>query len=480
MQVVSTRLSGWLFGGATLLGIGALLLVAYLVVRAILAFAPDAPGVVVTLGVTVTILAGAVLVRNLRARDDSVQAVLLGTSPWLPGTLAVTIVALALTGESSATAIAMGTLVTAIAWLAVGVVMRGDASAANANPRNYAALVDRRMRLEADLALASDPTNWSASSTDQHAMSASACTETRGHLDALSVALGTLQGRPSRGRVWIAGTGYIDLWNRLHRAEEAMIIIAPLPSILAAALYDRLRLLGSDIGHQTELVSRLDAASTTLTSANCTELDRARARAELRIVKNAVNSYRDDQWDSMVRARNQLLKTMVFTGLTANVALVLALVAGADKKVVVAASAFYLIGAMVGLFARLRSEAESTGVVDDYGLTSARLIVTPLASGLAAIAGVVLAARLLLPTAGVIAPETNPFPAPNLAAAAATPSRVASLREIFDLDANPGGLIIAAIFGLTPGLLIDRLQSQGQKFQNNLMTSSPTDTKPKC
>jgi hypothetical protein len=39
-------------------------------------------------------------------------------------------------------------------------------------------------------------------------------------------------------------------------------------------------------------------------------------------------------------------------------------------------------------------------------------------------------------------------------------------------------LIIAAIFGLTPGLLIDRLQAQGDKFKSNLRTSGATDSKP--
>ncbi len=45
---------------------------------------------------------------------------------------------------------------------------------------------------------------------------------------------------------------------------------------------------------------------------------------------------------------------------------------------------------MMGLFSRIYRESLTSTAVDDYGLTLARLIATPLLSGLAGVGGVVL------------------------------------------------------------------------------------------
>jgi len=460
----------------------------------------DNRAVIVVLAIAAATLALATFVISARDRDDRAQALLAAAAPWLPGGLAVTIVALFLSGQPAAYAITTGVLATSVAWLCVGLAFRRAATVESANPRNFGSLRDRRARLAADLDVAGDPSTWAASSPDQRALAQMACTEAQGHLESISLGLGIPPARPTGGAIWLTGTGYIDLWNRMHRAEEAVITVAPLPGLLASAFHDRLRLTGSNIGNSTDLIDRLDLSVQTLTSTSATELEKSRARADLRMIRYAINSYRDDLWDGLVRSRNRLLKTMVFTGLTANVALVLALIAGADTKVIIGASAFYLVGAIVGLFNRMRSEAETTGVVDDYGLTEARMIVTPLASGLGAVAGVVLAAKFLLPAGDVVRPETavnttppaatqtaapqsalpQPAPAQATASAAVTVApEPSSLSEIFDLGTNPGGLVVAAIFGLTPGLLIDRLQGQAEKSKSNLSASGATDSKPK-
>jgi hypothetical protein len=59
--------------------------------------------------------------------------------------------------------------------------------------------------------------------------------------------------------------------------------------------------------------------------------------------------------------------------------------------------------------------------------------------------------------------------------AAASSGSVASLRDIFDLGRYPFGLIIAAIFGLTPQLLIDRLQKQTNRYTEELKETQPTE-----
>jgi hypothetical protein len=131
--------------------------------------------------------------------------------------------------------------------------------------------------------------------------------------------------------------------------------------------------------------------------------------------------------------------------------LVLAIVAGAPGEVIVAAAAFYLVGALFGLFNLLRNDDRSDAEVEDYGLGRARLFYTPLISGLAAVAGVVLMAVLSNYAGG-----NAPAPAP-------------ALPDIFRV--NTGALLVAAIFGLTPGLLLDRLK-QAETYTANIKASS--------
>ena len=53
----------------------------------------------------------------------------------------------------------------------------------------------------------------------------------------------------------------------------------------------------------------------------------------------------------------------------------------------------YLVGALAGLLNRLRIESSRSSAVEDFGLHLARLIATPLLSGLAGVAGVYLVAK---------------------------------------------------------------------------------------
>jgi hypothetical protein len=48
------------------------------------------------------------------------------------------------------------------------------------------------------------------------------------------------------------------------------------------------------------------------------------------------------------------------------------------------------------------------------------------------------------------------------------------LADVFDLGINPHFLIIAAVFGLTPGLLLGRLQALGERYKSNLESTQAT------
>jgi hypothetical protein len=222
------------------------------------------------------------------------------------------------------------------------------------------------------------------------------------------------------------------------------------------------------------------------------------ARAWIAGVRQSLEEYRDEQRLEFIRARDRFNLAAAVAEVMAAILLAIAIVRQAPPEQIVAALAFYLVGALAGLFKRLAAEADEIGAVQDYGFTAARIAHTPVRSGLAGLGGVMLIALLpalqphLLPpspapTATVLATPSSgaaatvvPAPSPSPAATAAPSSpapeatRPPTLGEIFDLTRNTHFLILAAIFGLTPGLLTGRLQELGQQLRSNLQSSGRT------
>ncbi len=126
----------------------------------------------------------------------------------------------------------------------------------------------------------------------------------------------------------------------------------------------------------------------------------AKARLTLREVRRTLNEFRDGIWDGIVRARNQLLGTIALTGIVTHILLCTAILTDnvdyvpSNRNAIVAATAFYIVGAIAGLFGRFYNELRSNKGGDDYGLSLTRLIATPLLSGLAGIGGVLVSALL--------------------------------------------------------------------------------------
>jgi hypothetical protein len=117
-------------------------------------------------------------------------------------------------------------------------------------------------------------------------------------------------------------------------------------------------------------------------------------------------------------------------------------------------------------------------VNDDYGFAYARLVSAPLISGLGAIAGVVLTAKILLPTTDVVAAPAAVDDSGKVTNVAPAVRQPASLHDIFDIALNPSGLVVAAVFGLTPGLVLDRLQKQAEQYKTDIQKSSVTPPSP--
>jgi len=156
------------------------------------------------------------------------------------------------------------------------------------------------------------------------------------------------------------------------------------------------------------------------------------------------------------------------------------------REAILAAAAFFLVGAVVGLFDQLRrGSGTETAPEEDYGVARARLLYVPLLSGLAAVGGVLVTAMLYGTLNNTIPPNeaAAATPSPTVVAATVTPTpepegvreftpEVPALERVFDFQENRFSLLIAAVFGLTPGLLVARLQNQATRYTSELQSTS--------
>ncbi len=295
---------------------------------------------------------------------------------------------------------------------------------------------------------------------------------------------------------WTMGVGYLKAWYFVHQAEEAMLDIAPREFVIREALYDESAINGSSIASSDYVLSNIRTAVKTLSPSAAAylkslpvqdrsisldtiptnhSLDRGtvpdvrielEARNALRDAKQTLDQFRASLWDGLVRIRNQLVGTTLITGLLTYILLCVAISVDVNVESLKAAVVFYLVGASVGLFSRLYTESQTDSAIDDYGLTAARLVVTPVLSGLAAIAGVLVVAVLSL----------NVLNAPGAPPAS---GGLPQLKDVYDLVQNRQGIVLAAAFGLTPNLFINVLQRKTDNTKAQLKsTSPPNQNKP--
>lgn len=414
-----------------------------------------------------------------------------------------------------------------IAALMIGVVMAGClrpffTAPDQVHPQSFAELRQRLDGLASQIRVLGGRPAGDQTSSQQLAVS-----EAAAHQRALERDLAR------SGPHWIIGTGYVDALTRLHRAEEALILVQPAEDVVAGALFDELRLNGSTIPERDRLLGKLRTAVQALSpgaASYLTETDgnqhntpvalqavpqasagasaaptttvngilqATQARMVLQGVRRAVNDFRDESRARLIRSRGRLLGTMTVTGIITYVLLAFAVTVSPDRSElgsnpIAAAATIYLVGAVVGLFNRLYMESGDEAAGEDYGLSKTRLLLTPMLSGLAAVGGVMIVGMLsgiieisaFTPTAGLGATPT-PTAIPTPAAimdAAATAARhggkakdaVLGLADIFNLERYPFGLVLASIFGLTPKTFLERLQRASEQSKLNLQSTAAT------
>src|SRR5262249_49341756 len=135
--------------------------------------------------------------------------------------------------------------------------------------------------------------------------------------------------------VWVLGTGYLSVWQLIHRAHEALIEVEPMSSVELRASYDRLRLAGARLQNGEELRTQLAAV---LKQLNPTATDASgkqpagdveeSARRVVGIVRQTLNEFRDENLAGLMRSRIQLGCSTMNTGLLMYAVLWLALAAG--------------------------------------------------------------------------------------------------------------------------------------------------------
>jgi hypothetical protein len=442
----------------------------------------------------------------------------------------------------------------AVAGLLVGLVLivlyRPIFTAADrAHPESYAEVRQRVDILAARL----DVLHADAAMTNKTAVA-----EATSHCRALYEDL--VKGGPQ----WVIGTGYVNALTRLHRAEESLIAVQPTDDVLADALFDEMRLSGARLTDVDLLRGKLRAAVEALSSTAATYLTvpprhdpptphqngatpaasgasdlltTSEARIALRQIRRAINDFRDESRARLVRSRSRLLATMTFTGFITYVLLAFAVVIREGSYVIqmitpgdpiVAAGAIYLVGAVVGLFNRLYVESGDDAPGEDYGLSRARLLLTPMLSGLAAVGGVLITGMLsgvlyvdavtpsasyATPTVATTASALSATATPQVALGAtpsASPAAIPqgggtvgqafgrpasvdrrgalsarqplSVRDVFTLEEYPFALVLAALFGLAPRTFLERLQRASDQTRMDLKSTEahqPTPIPPR-
>jgi hypothetical protein len=353
-------------------------------------------------------------------------------------------------------AVAIGLIVAAMAWLVLGLVARPLTSAESVQPRVFGELRMRLRLLRDRLPAESDLPAGAPPGARQEMV------------DMLDMAEMEVSGPRSGPAIrWIVGHGYTNVLRDLHRAAEILILLEPEDEVIGDALDDELSLDASSIDGRDRLRAMLRAAVNGLSPSAATTYfpgtaapqlgspTPMEARQAIREVHHVVKTFRDDRRDGLVAARYNLIWAMLAVAVPTYLLLALAMLVGVERIVVVTASTFFLVGAIVGLFQRLDRQAKLDEAVEDFGLYQARLISVPLHSGVAAVAGVGLVAILTALAAND---------------AAALPR---ALVDAFNLTTAPAGLLQAAVFGLTPALLTNGLDKRGDKLLDELTASAP-------
>jgi hypothetical protein len=271
-------------------------------------------------------------------------------------------------------AIVFSSLFTGALWLVVAIPFSFLCTARNVNPRNYSLLNSRLRQLQISLGLKDDvditpeefDTIMKAAGFDKESDRHKRSVLQEAYVCCTDISR-KLKAHPA-GLIWSAGTGYNIAWALLHHAEEAMIEVTDIDTVLRGAEHDFLAIQGSQIDSKdglldnviravavlklqpeeaedylkehkpgkmpvtlsqlTELINYSSASISTDVAAKKggenahpkTEAETA-ARITLREVRSTLNDFRDKRWEGFVRQRGRLLRAISVTGIVTYVSI---------------------------------------------------------------------------------------------------------------------------------------------------------------
>lgn len=397
----------------------------------------------------------------------------------------ITVAMYATARATDAEAIWFGLLGSIVVWLLESAVAQRFVTARQSNPARYALASARIEALGERLDDSKKSMASESSGPVKDGASALLYNRTQEAHDKLERKLET----PSSG--WFFGYRWVELWRDIHAAEAQSLGWAPLDLLASEAMQDVLRLTGSTIGTREQLLAMSATAASQLgspvseyfaaysatvkganppqqgTTSTTTPDAQAQARALLGRVRLSVETYRDDLWDHLASSFLQFL-VGIFTVGWVTFALAAFMEAGHIAPTTVSqAAGLYLVGAFFGIFARIVDEGRKQAPADDYGHKTARIVITPLVSGMAALAGAVIyfVVTVILKNPSQLVTGLSPTGVP--------------LSGAFNFRAYPAELVVAGIFGITPSLLITYVQKQTNVLLGAIQSSNVTQTTDK-
>jgi hypothetical protein len=167
----------------------------------------------------------------------------------------------------------------------------------------------------------------------------------------------------------------------------------------------------------------------------------------------------------MVNAKSDLLNGIALLVFVTYLVLVALILAQSSSSGVLVGGFFFGIGALVGLMSAVQQERSVTSVVNDYGLSQARMFATLVMSGLAAVAGVGLLAILGVQVLG------------QQLAGLASGARMGGGSPDWNLVfgwGNGYGIAAALAFGFAPSRLFDLFRTEQAEAAEQIAKSQPT------
>ncbi len=301
--------------------------------------------------------------------------------------------------------------------------------------------------------------------------------------------------RAKRGIHWVLGTGYLDLTEITHRAEEELLLYEPREQLLADALADQARLIGSQISGRDNLLICIRCALSAISATSVQYLPppsaadegglrhngsaangsgpsaapslnpMLEARAFLRHVRYQVNTFRDERRRRLMQVRRVLMTSLFVTSLATVLLLVLLIIGHPATQTLLGGAVLYVIGMVVGLWVHLSTGPDPSSRQEDYGLATVALFQIAALSGIAAVLGAYVGATF----PAVV--DSNSVTNVTGKSAVAIPSP----DQVYDLAHYPVAVILALIFAMTPQRLVQRLSAGVIQTQRELQTSSAGD-----